>query len=345
MNILHIVRRYGAVGGMERYVWELTRELAASGHHVEIVCERCYQEKPQDVIVHELGEIASRPRWLSLLRFSGHVSSWLKNNPRPGFIIHSHERVSLHDVTTFHAQPFASVRDKPFWKRLSLRVAMHLYLERRELSVAKLIVPNSSTIRSQLEHYYPQFSNKLTMPITPGTAIMPRTWQTAPAKGGVIAFVGVEWKRKGLALAVPIVAELRKTRPELEFWVIGPPATEIKHLFSGWDGGYRLLDWLGDSEYMNTVDVLLHPASAEPYGMVIAEAMAAQIPVVISNKCGAALDVNVLSGAIISLKAPKIEWIKALNAQLQRCSAPPLFINNWSQVALKYQPFSGSFMI
>ena len=69
LKVLYVVRRYGPVGGMERYVWEVTRELAALGHQVVVVCERCHMEKPQGITVHELGEITQRPRWLSLLRF------------------------------------------------------------------------------------------------------------------------------------------------------------------------------------------------------------------------------------------------------------------------------------
>ena len=124
MKILHVVHRYGPVGGLERYVWEVTHELAALGHQVVVVCERRHVEKPQGIEVHELGEIAPRPRWLSLLRFGRRVARWLEQNPHDGFVIHSNERTSVHDVTTCHGPPFATVRDKPIWKRLSLRVAM-----------------------------------------------------------------------------------------------------------------------------------------------------------------------------------------------------------------------------
>jgi len=34
LNIVLIVRRYGPVGGMERYVWEMSREIAELGHRV-----------------------------------------------------------------------------------------------------------------------------------------------------------------------------------------------------------------------------------------------------------------------------------------------------------------------
>jgi UDP-glucose:(heptosyl)LPS alpha-1,3-glucosyltransferase len=39
-------------------------------------------------------------------------------------------------------------------------------------------------------------------------------------------------------------------------------------------------------------DLLLHPARQEPYGMVIAEARAAGVPVVISDACGIAPELD-----------------------------------------------------
>lgn len=339
MNILHVVRRYGPVGGMERYVWEVTRELAALGHHVEVVCERCHAEKPAGIAVYELGEIAPKPRWLSLLRFGGRVRHWLAHNPRPEFVIHSNERLDCHHVTTFHGPPFATVRDKPWWKKVSLRVAMQLYLERRELEVASCIVANSQITRRQLADYYPQFAHKLVQPITPGvTPVALRSWRPAPFDGGIVGFVGKEWKRKGLPLAVQVVGELRKSRPQLELWVAGPQPEEVQHLFDGWQGGYRLLGWRSDSAHFRDFDVLLHPAQAEPYGMVVAEAMASQVAVVVSDVCGAADDIAAGNGAIVPLQAGVEAWAVAVQEQLQRDTAPPLFVRDWHQVALEHEP-------
>ena len=337
MKILHIVRRYGPVGGLERYVWEVTHQLAALGHQVEVICERCHVEKPPSIAVHELGEIAPRPRWLSLLRFGKRVARWLELNPHDGFIMHSHERSSAHQVTTCHGPPFATVREKPVWQRISLRVAMQLYLERRELRTAQYIVPNSSFIKQQLAQYYPQFAHKLTDPVVPGViAQTPRGWQPAAAHGGIIGYVGKEWKRKGLPLAVQIVAQLRLQRPNLELWVIGPQPEEVQHLVASWPGGYRLLGWREQSYYAG-FDVLLHPAKAEPYGMVISEAMSACVPVVVSDVCGAASDVTAAAGAVLPLAASVATWCDTVEKQLRRSDAPPQFVRGWDVVAREHE--------
>ncbi len=334
MKIIHIVRRYGPVGGMERYVWETTRELAKIGHQVQVLCECCVDEKPQGIEVHELGTMTYRPRWLYYWRFGRRVEKWLRSHPQPGWIIHSHERVGVHHVTTFHGPPFASVRDKPWWKKISLRVAMQLYMERRELRVAQRIVPNSEIISRQLARFYPEYAHKLTSPVVPG--VLPgvaRTPRRVPADGGIIGFVGREWQRKGLPLAVEIATRLRRVRPQLELWVIGPEEREVRHLFANWHDGYRLFGWRSDNLHFREIDVLLHPAKAEPYGMVITEAMAARVPVVVSDVCGAASQVNMEAGEVVQIAAPVTKWVEAVAEQLERTEAPPQFVRGWDDVA------------
>lgn len=337
MKLVQVVRRYGPVGGMERYVWELTHELRDLGHEVLVLCEECLADKPLDIIVHELGTVSPRPRWLALLRFGNHVTQWLKENPQPGWLIHSHERLDMHHVTTFHGPPFAMVRDMPWWRKLSLRVAMQFYLERRELMTAQRIVPNSSLIRASLVHYYPEFQHKLTEPVVPGVAATSlREMRLIPENGGIIGFVGKEWKRKGLQFAVEVVMHLRHTRPNLQLWVAGPSAAEVQHLFFDWPDGYRLLGWSDRAHYAE-LDVLLHPASAEPYGMVISEAMASMVPVVISDRCGAAAQVVPEAGEVLPLGASIETWANALEKQLRRRDAPPRFVRGWSKVAQEYE--------
>lgn len=338
MEIAHVVRRYGPVGGMERYVWELSRELHRQGHRVTVICERCHAELPEGIRVIELGETATRPRWLSLLRFGARTKAWLAANPDPRRLVHSHERLGVHHLTTFHATPFATVFDKSFHRRVSVRVLMHLYLERRELRTARRIVPNSPLIMNQLVHYYPEVAAKLTVPVMPGVASgAARELRAVPAGGGIIGFVGAEWQRKGLPHAVKMVAALRQARPDLELWVVGPPPDEIRHLFDGWKGGYRLLGWRGDSGFFRDLDVLLHPACAEPYGMVITEAMAARVPVVVSDACGAAEYVGADSGCVLPLDAPLDAWLDALDRQLLRANAPAAYQRSWREVAREYE--------
>ncbi len=333
MKLIYVVRRFGPVGGMERYVWETARELNALGHEVKVLCEICLAEKPQGITVHELGSVRSHPRWYALLRFGQKVKAWLTQHPHPDWLIHSHERLGCHHITTYHGQPFATIREKHWSRLISLRAVMHLFMEWRELSVAKRIVPVSQFSRQQLAHYYPAFAHKLTAPVEPGvSSTVPREFRGVLREGGVIGFVGKEWRRKGLPFAAAVVERLRRTRPHLNFLVFGPEPAEVAHLFARWQGGYRLMGWTRQSSVAH-FDVLLHPAKAEPYGMVITEAMAARVPVVVSDVCGAAGQVAADAGNVLPLAETIEAWADAVEKQLCRNKAVPLFVRNWTQVA------------
>jgi UDP-glucose:(heptosyl)LPS alpha-1,3-glucosyltransferase len=75
---------------------------------------------------------------------------------------------------------------------------------------------------------------------------------------------------------------------------------------------------------------------------VISEAMAARVPVLISDKCGAAAQVAAGAGAVLSLNAPLHEWVAAASAQLNRTQPPPPFIHGWDAVAQEYETIYSS---
>ena len=336
MNILMVVRRFGDVGGMERYVLKTAIALKYLGNEVEVVCEKAYSKAPAGIVVHEIGAVASRPRWLALLRFGMHVDKWLQSHPRPGWLIHSHERLRCHHVTTFHGQSFATIFQKHWTRLLSVRVWMHLYLEYRELAVAERIIPASELSRKLLSHYFPSFAHKLTAPIIPGVD-RPITLRSSPAPqdGGVVAFVGKEWKRKGLQKAIAVFESLKATRKNLQLVVMGPAKNEIKHLLHNNPNDVEILGWRDAIDY-SRFDVLLHPAHAEPFGMVVAEAMAARVPVVVSNQCGVAAIVHSTQGCVVDINADIGTWTRAVDAQLARGLPDTAWQRDWRQVAGEY---------
>jgi UDP-glucose:(heptosyl)LPS alpha-1,3-glucosyltransferase len=194
-------------------------------------------------------------------------------------------------------------------------------------------VPNSQFIKQQLAHYYPELAYKLTLPIVPGVESgVLREPRRVPVDGGIIGFVGYEWQRKGLPMVVEIVTALRRTRPNLQLWVVGPAADDVQHLFAEWKDRYKLIGWSDQAHYAE-FDVLLHPAKAEPYGMVISEAMAAKVPVVISDVCGAAAHVTSASGAVLPLSASLEAWTEVIEQQLNRSEAVPQYERSWREVA------------
>ncbi|ATX79587.1 UDP-glucose:(heptosyl)LPS alpha-1,3-glucosyltransferase [Mariprofundus aestuarium] len=339
MKVLHIVRQYGPVGGMERYAWEVSRAQAELGADVQVLCEHCHLNPSENIQVHLLGQGLRKPRWLSALLFSRKVTAWIKQHPQKNTIIHSHETTGVHHITTFHGPPFARIRQSPWWKRASLRVYANLWLEERELCGEQVqrVTPNSELIAGELIDAYPVIAPRLTPPVVPGVEsgeVRPN--RDIPAKGGVIGFIGKEWKRKGLDRAASIVEQLRLQRPDCELWVLGPDPEKVSHLFKHWQGGYRLLGLAESREILPQFDLLLHPARREPFGMVITEALATQVPVVISNQCGAATEITEGLGRVLDENSTTDNWVTACDELLNRTSPPPIYKHSWQDVAREY---------
>jgi len=333
LNLLYIVRRFGPVGGMERYVWELTRELAGMGHRVSVLCEAIHADAaPPGVACIELGTVRPRPRWLAHLRFSRKITQWVATHPDTSRIIHSHERTAVHHTTTFHGPPFASVLDKPFWKRCSPRIYANLWLEKREVcnKQVQAVIANSPMIADALHHYYPCIGARMAAPIAPGVGDIPVRPTHPPIEdGGTIGFIGKEWQRKGLDVAIETVKSLRQQRPNILFVVVGPQAADIRHLFADWNGGYSLLGETDSTQLYTGFDLLLHPARQEPYGMVIAEARAAAVPVLVSDACGIAPELE--PEAVLSLHSGTEAWVSACLSLLGSERKPE--IRSWRTVA------------
>ena len=337
LKVLQIVRRYGPVGGMERYVWELSQALANQNIDVHILCEQTFlPEKNNNIHIHCMGTIAEKPRWFSMLRFSYRATKWVKKNINHDFVIHSHERTNVHQVTTFHASLFANVRQKTWWKKISIRVATWLYLEKRELcgNQVQKVLPNSDLIYDELEKMYPCIGEKLNKPTYPGIHINNNlTKNKIKSENKIIIFIGQEWKRKGLVKAVQIVKTIKESIPDLEFWVLGPEPKDIQYLFYDWQGGLQLLGWQESTPYLPKANLLLHPASAEPYGMAIAEATNAGVPVVISNQCGISNQISSQSGQVLNIESQVDIWAAACIKELNRTTPVKNISKSWEELA------------
>ena len=339
MHVVQVVRRFGPVGGMESYVWHLSRELVRLGCRVTVICEERLCDDISGVSVLFVQKACPKPRWLALMRFSELVRECLESSELAPDVIHSHERTAVHQVTTFHGPPFAHVKNKPIWRLLSIRIWAHLWLERRELlgPQVQAVIPNSRIITNELEQYYPAVKAYLRAAIPPGViSVSVRAMRQVPAEGGVIGFVGKEWKRKGLDFAFEVFKLLRQRRPHLRFVIIGPENGELSNLSEGSEDSVQVLGWKDATPYYRDMDLLLHPAKQEPFGMVVIEAMAARVPVVISDNCGAADYVTPARGETLALSMGVAAWVDACDRQLSRVVCPPRFERGWDQVAKEY---------
>ncbi|WP_459643513.1 glycosyltransferase family 4 protein [Kineococcus sp. NUM-3379] len=110
------------------------------------------------------------------------------------------------------------------------------------------------------------------------------------------AWVGQAGRRKGLDVALEALAQAQRVRPELRLLVAGVPA------------GPALpgVTWLGVvppdqvAGIYRSADLLLFPTRYESYGLVVVEAMAAGLPVIVSDEVPAGIVGDGRNGRIIA---------------------------------------------
>ena len=91
-------------------------------------------------------------------------------------------------------------------------------------------------------------------------------------------------------------------------------------------------------DFYEKIDILLHPAQREAYGMVIAEALSVGIPIVCSSECGVSFHAPQDSLGILPFDSPSDLWARLLLEMLGKSqnNQLPLFCRPWQNVALDY---------
>ena len=109
----------------------------------------------------------------------------------------------------------------------------------------------------------------------------------------------------------------KKKIPLAKLCLAGFPTSEEVGLESYEFENVKTLGYVTDkSIFYEQIDILLHPAK-KAYGMVIAEASSLGIPVLCSNKCGAAFD-NLFNVQSLSDEEDTTKWIIRLKTYFQR---------------------------
>lgn len=337
-NVVQIVRNFTPYGGMESYVWNLSHELLSLGYKVSVICEKSAAGYSPLIEVLEIGQSIKKPRWLVYYLFRIKVSKIQAEKFSSNSIIHSHERSLNHDITTIHSDLF-KVKFL-LEKFISIKVFIYTFLERKEIFGDKItrpyVVPVSNNLKRDLILRYPSAKKYILNPIVPGVN-EPKIKRNINTKKKVftIGFIGKEWKRKGLLFFSKIVIELSGKIPNLKIIILGPEKKDIDWIFKESNLDIFYGGWQRSEDFYSKMDLLIHPANSEAYGMVVAESMANGIPVVTSNKCGASMSVSRNNGTVLSLKDPLALWISSCIFWLT--SNKRINYNfPWSRVAIEY---------
>ena len=300
---------------MEGYVWELTHALAALGVKVEVICEHICSEPAADIRIHTVTSDKSSSRWKAMLGFRSRVDSLIiKQFVDRDIIIHSHERNLNHHVTTFHGPP---MQVKTGWWRfswLSRRIKAWKLMEKDEIlgPQVKFVLPVSNRIKKQLISLHPEIKNKNIVVAYPGIHRLSVN-QTAVIRNGKtdtrFIFVGKEWKRKGLRFAMTVIENYASRFEQCVLEIYGPSKSDLPANI-GHHPNVVVKGWANEIPW-DKYDALIHPATNEPFGMVIPEARSHGVPVLTTNIVGST-ELNYCGVTVLCRSEPIEIWAENL---------------------------------
>lgn len=341
-------------GGAERYSIAVVEELAAR-HEVHVFAQTVAHDFPS-VNYHRVAMPMERPRWINQLYFAW--ATWRAT--RKGFdIVHSHENTWHGNVQTVHVLPVKytlfvhkqGVALALRWLRVltSPRLLAYLWLEKRRYawSLKKRVVCASSSLKAVLQATYPGSTSMLEV-VTPGVDAVPgqasathrvqaREQLGLPIEATLLLFVGNDFFKKGLPTLLQALAQLPA---QTQLAVVGNAESEsAMRKFAERLGLAARVHFLGSQSDMGlayrAADALVHPTLEDTYGMVVLEAMAHGLPVVVSDApySGIAQDLRNGENALL-LKDPR-DVGKIITA-LQRLQTEAGLANGLSARALAF---------
>jgi UDP-glucose:(heptosyl)LPS alpha-1,3-glucosyltransferase len=294
-------------GGAEKYSIALV-ELLADRHDIHVFAQHINHAWP-GVAYHQVSQPVVRPRWLNQLWYAG--ATWWAT--RRGFdIVHSHENTWHGNVQTMHVLPvkynlFHGRQGLAYglrWLKLltSPRLMVYLWLERQRLSARqpRAIVVTSESLAAKVGLAYPASRHAIKV-VTPGVdrivgvatgeqQLAVRQRLGLPASGKCVLFVGNDYRKKGLTTLLAAMAQLPTS---CYLAVVGSPKQIPQFKVQAEAAGLASrVFFLGALKHMEVVyaaaDFLVHPTLEDTFAMVVLEAMAHGLPVVVSGRryCG-----------------------------------------------------------
>lgn len=355
LRIAVLNRQFCATGGgAERYSIALVEHLAAR-HEIHVFSQHIDHNWP-GVHYHKVAQPLKRPRWLNQLWYA--TATWWAT--RRGFdVVHSHENSWHGQVQTVHVLPvkynllhgLRGMRLAMRWLKIvtSPRLLVYLALERSRFSLRwpRVIVLPSGTLMPQMLEAYPACASRIEV-ITPG---VDKVWGQAralqkaqarrqlglPEAGFCILFVGNDYRKKGLTT---LIQALQQLPAHCFVAVVGNPAhiPNFKSQVKAMGLAQRVI-FLGSlSDVMpayQAADVLAHPTHEDSFAMVVLEAMAHGLPVVVSGErhCGIAALLTHETNALV-LKDPLD--VQGLSTDLMRLKQQPDLYRHLSDGALHF---------
>jgi UDP-glucose:(heptosyl)LPS alpha-1,3-glucosyltransferase len=304
-KIAVVVPKYGLVGGGERFVSEVTERLALNENFEIHVFANRWVSNSKRIKFHKVFFVRF-PRFLRPLCFAWLVRSMI--NRMDIDLVHSHDWILKGDVFSVHSIPHAGwVRD--IRKKLpSLFDWVRIAIERRAIrnGNSTYFLPVSSiaieafrreyaTLPGQWQIVHPGVDvTRFSSPDRDACRAEIRERYGIGAEDLLLLFVGMNFEVKGLDTIIAALAKARTTKPDanIRLLVVGR-GDEKKYgkiakslgvadsvIFAG-------IQHAGLERIYRAADVFTLFSAFDTFGMVVLEAMAAGLPVIVSPNVGA----------------------------------------------------------
>jgi UDP-glucose:(heptosyl)LPS alpha-1,3-glucosyltransferase len=361
-KIAVVIPKYGLVGGAEQFASELTSRLSGQyGYNFDVFANRWLSDRA-GINFHHI-PIVSFPKFLTTISFAYFTRRQLSANRFS--LVHSHERIFAADIYTLHGVPHQ------FWihcvrkKKMSLYDLATSWVEKKLVTQGNCqkFIAVSNLTRDIFLHEYNIDPQRVTV-IHPGVdlndyAINDKRSIRADVRNEygfisaepIILFASMNFEIKGLDAIMLSLARLKSKKHSFKLFVAGKgnirKYTQIAHeaniaddvIFTGMLSKEKLI------RLYLAGDMYIMLSKFDTFGMVVLEAMAAGLPVIISSNVGAkdivqegenGFIINDTSDAdYIASKIGLLldENIRSLMAQRALDTAAQ---NTWAQVAAKY---------
>jgi UDP-glucose:(heptosyl)LPS alpha-1,3-glucosyltransferase len=319
MRIAMVSRMVHREGGIQACVWELAKRFAQWNHEVHLYTNLCPESPHPSVIIRHVPMLMSRSfrkaqnPWVKVFQIWSY--SWISRFALRGQdydIVHVQgDSLAKADVRTANSCHKAWIKYDLTWdrslgnrlrKRFNPLHAILLLIDYYDYTIsgARRVISVSGAVKQQTLDNYPVDESRIAV-IPTGVeydrfsvpsefdAHQFRRQLGIPEGKPIMVFVGWEFKRKGLATVLDAMPLMTSVSPHL--LVVGGDqqpsfirqaerlGIKDKVHFVGAQSDVRPFLWGSD--------IFVFPTRYEPSGIVIMEAMAAGLPVVVSRCAGA----------------------------------------------------------
>jgi len=351
MIIAFCLYKYFPFGGLQRDFMRIARTVAGRGHQVRVYTQSWQGECPEEfeLIVVPVrkrtnhGRNAEYYQWVTAHLAQHPVARVVGFNKMPGLDLY-------YAADVCYAEKVA--QEKGFFYRLTSRYRHYAAFERATFEQGKktqLLMLTDKQIADFQRHYHTEperfhilppgiYPDRKYSQQIPDSRHIYREKNRIGADQNFVLQVGSDFNRKGVARTIEAIAALPDAvRQDTLLFVVGqdkpgPFAAlaaklgikENVHFFAGRSDV---------AELMAAADLLVHPAKQEAAGIVLLEAVAAGLPVIVTEVCGYAPYIaNARCGVVINEPFSQA----ALNKTLADALSKPSCLSEWAANARHY---------